>query len=274
MLRDIQVLIDEEPTNKIRIDAALQLSKKWEKVHIIGVHALKTPEVIFYGTPYDVMGYFPQEIIELKRAEADNQAKRLKNNFEDLFSLHSKTCEWRQQEGRVNDILSFNARFTDLTIISQPSDNLVNEREFSDSLIMEHGLSILAVPEEKIPDNMTDNILIAWNGSPESARAVKNALPLLEVSQKVVLLSVGKLERNAISAKEMQEHLLRHDINCIQRHEEGSSPENTILSVAHNENIGLIIAGAWGHSRIREIVFGGVTKRLFTNQKIPVFLSH
>ncbi len=274
MIQDIQVLIDDTPANKTRMDAALQLSTKWEKVHIIGVHPLQTPEVIFYGAPYDVMGYFPQEIIDQKRTEADTQAKDLKLNFENLVAKNKTTCEWRQLEGRENDILSFHARFTDLTIISQTTSDIVNEREFSDSLIMAHSLPILAVPEEDIPDDITGNILIAWNGSPESARAVKNAMPLLKVAQKVILLTVGELDTNSISSKDMQAHLLRHKINCTLRTEEGSSPEDTILSVAANENIGLIIAGAWGHSRIREIVFGGVTKSLFTNQKIPVFLSH
>ncbi|WP_020594032.1 universal stress protein [Kiloniella laminariae] len=274
MLRDIQIQIDNHPENVTRMMTALQLAAKQDSVHLIGVHALKTPEAILYGAPHGITGYFPEEVIQTQRENIQNQANELRKVFEEQAEKAGISHEWRQLEGREVDIVAFHARFTDLTIISQSKGNFADELEFSGSLLMENGLPILAVPHKKIPDDIAGNILIAWNGSPEAARAVKGALPLLKIARKVVLLSVGETEEDSISQNDIANHLSRHGIICKRRTEQSPFPEDIIMGVTQSEDIGLIVAGAWGHSRIREMIFGGVTKSLFANQQIPVLLSH
>ncbi|OUS15793.1 hypothetical protein A9Q97_02755 [Rhodospirillales bacterium 47_12_T64] len=274
MLRDIQVQIDNTQANKARLAAALQISEKLDGTHIIGVHALKTPEAILHGAPHGVTGYFPEEVIASQRKNIKNQAVELKESFSSKASAIGATSEWRQSEGREVDIVAFHARFTDLTIISQIKGKFADELEFSGSLLMENSLPILAVPEKKIPEDMTKNILIAWDGSTEASRAVKGAMPLLKMASKVILLSVGLPEEGNIPQDDIAAHLQRHGINCKKLVKDSPFPEDIILSTSKKENVGLIVAGAWGHSRIREMIFGGVTKSLFSNQEIPVLLSH
>ena len=274
MLRDIQVQIDNTAANKTRLAAALQLSQKFDGTHLLGVHALRTPEAILNGVPHGVTGYFPDEIIEQQTKNIKGQALTLRKAFEKEAGAIGATNEWRELEGREIDIVAFHARFSDLTIISQVRGKFAEELEFSGSLLMEGNLSILAVPEKKISENMTDTILVAWDGSAEASRAVKGSLPLLKVAQKVILLSVGIPEEGNIPQCDIADHLLRHGIETDKRIVDDPFPEDVILNTAKTENVGLIVAGAWGHSRIREMIFGGVTKSLFSNQKIPVLMSH
>ena len=274
MLRDIQVQIDSTLASKTRLEAAIQLSSKLDGTHVMGVHALKTPEAILHGAPHGVIGYFPEEVIENQRENIKKQALELKNYFETNLSKIDTSHEWRQLEGREVDIIAFHARFTDLTIISQVKGRFADELEFSGSLLMESSLPILAIPEKKIPEDMTKNILIAWDGSAEASRAVQGAMPFLKMAKKVILLSVGLPDEGNIPQEDIAAHLQRHDVSCNKRVVDSPFPEDVIMSTAKEENVGLIIAGAWGHSRIREMIFGGVTKSLFSNQKIPVLLSH
>ncbi|MEH6632742.1 MAG: universal stress protein [Halopseudomonas aestusnigri] len=274
MLKDIQVQIDNTPASKTRLNAALQLSNKLDGTHIMGVHALKTPEAILHGAPHGVIGYFPEEVIENQREAIKNQALQLKNSFTNEVSKIGATHEWRQHEGSEVDIIAFHARFTDLTVISQVKGRFADELEFSGSLLMESSLPILAVPENKIPDDMTKNILIAWDGSAEASRAVHGAMPLLNMAKKVIILSVGLPDEGNIPQEDIEAHLQRHGITCVKQVVDSPFPEDVIMSKAKEESVGLIVAGAWGHSRIREMIFGGVTKSLFSNQKIPVLLSH
>ncbi|MFD2207811.1 universal stress protein [Kiloniella antarctica] len=274
MLRDIQVQIDSTLASKTRLEAALQLTRKLDGTHIMGVHALKTPEAILSGAPHGVVGYFPEEIIENQRELIKNQALELKEYFEANVSKIGSSHEWRQHEGREVDIVAFHARFTDLTIISQVKGRFADELEFSGSLLMESSLPILAVPETKIPEDMIENILIAWDGSAEASRAVQGAIPLLRMAKKIILLSVGLPDEGNIPQEDIAAHLLRHDVSCDRLVVDSPFPEDIIMATAKEQNVGLIVAGAWGHSRIREMIFGGVTKSLFSNQKIPVLLSH
>ncbi|WP_421780928.1 universal stress protein [Kiloniella litopenaei] len=274
MLKDIQVQIDNTEAGQTRLEAALQLSKKFSNAHLLGVHALRTPEAILHGAPHGVTGYFPEEIIEQQRTNIKEQAAALKKNFEEKAHSIGMNYEWREHEGREEDIIAFHARFTDLTIISQVKGKFADELEFAGSLLMESSLPILAVPNRKIPHDITKNILIAWDGSAEASRAVRGALPLLKMAQKVILLSVGLPEEGNISQDDISSHLKRHDIQSEKRVVESPFPEDVILKTAKEEEIGLIVAGAWGHSRIREMIFGGVTKSLFSNQEFPVLLSH
>ncbi|KLN60201.1 hypothetical protein WH96_13535 [Kiloniella spongiae] len=274
MLKDIQVQIDNTESGQTRLEAALQLSAKFDGAHLVGVHALRTPEAILHGAPHGVTGYFPEEIIEQQRNNIKEQAAALKKTFEEKALASGANYEWREHEGREVDIIAFHARFTDLTIISQVKGKFADELEFSGSLLMESSLPILAVPNRKLPKDITKNILIAWDGSAEASRAVRGALPLLEAADKVILLSVGLPEEGNISQDDISMHLRRHGVELEARVVESAFPEDIILKTAKEEDIGLIVAGAWGHSRIREMIFGGVTKSLFSNQEFPVLLSH
>ena len=274
MLRDIQVQLDNTEAGQTRLEAALQLSTKFDGAHILGVHALRTPEAILHGSPHGVTGYFPEEIIEQQRNNIKEQAAAVQKNFKEKAEAVQVSYEWREHEGREVDIVAFHARFTDLTIISQVKGKFADELEFAGSLLMESSLPILAVPNRKIPKDITKNILIAWDGSAEASRAVRGALPLLKAAEKVILLSVGLPEEGNISQDDISTHLKRHGIQPENRVIESAFPEDVILKTGKEEEIGLIVAGAWGHSRIREMIFGGVTKSLFSNQEFPVLLSH
>lgn len=274
MLKDIQVYIDDTEACENRLTAALQLAACTGDAHIMAVHPIIDRESLLYAAPHGISGYFPEEVLEQQRRALMDRAARLKDHFEARLTREGALGEWRQAKGAPVDIVSFHARFTDLTIVSQVEDRFADELDFSGSLLLESGLPILAVPENKLPDNMCEDILVAWNGSVESARAVNGALPLLKHAKRVTILSAGNFDKKSIPQSDIAAHLARHGVACTTLCEGDGNSDQIIMNRAQAEGFGMIVAGAWGHHRIREMIFGGVTRTLLSNQQIPVLMSH
>jgi nucleotide-binding universal stress UspA family protein len=121
-----------------------------------------------------------------------------------------------------------------------------------------------------------NKLLVAWNGSREAARAVADAMPLLERADEVKVLSAKPLDIGDLSGADIALHLARHDVNT-----EASSSANKdidigdlLLNEAAQEGADLLVMGAYGHSRFRETVLGGATRHVLKNMTVPVLMSH
>jgi nucleotide-binding universal stress UspA family protein len=125
-----------------------------------------------------------------------------------------------------------------------------------------------------------ETVLVAWNASREAARAVNDALPLLQQARAVTVLAVNPLGGIAgdgdVPAADIALHLARHGVKAEAAHTVAPDiPEgDAILDYAADIGADLVVAGGYGHSRMREFVFGGVTRSLLTEMTVPVFLSH
>ncbi|MCB2092070.1 MAG: universal stress protein, partial [Alphaproteobacteria bacterium] len=133
----------------------------------------------------------------------------------------------------------------------------------------------LAVPRDRREKSFAQNIFIAWNGSKESIHAVHAALPFLKLAKNVTVLSVCEENKDEIKTADICKNLARHDVNVsgmtIPLH---VNPGAKLLEVCQEKRADLIVSGAWAHSRLTELIYGGVTKTLFNNQQIPVFFAH
>ncbi|SMC63606.1 Nucleotide-binding universal stress protein, UspA family [Fulvimarina manganoxydans] len=188
----------------------------------------------------------------------------------------------RRVDGVALDFIEATARLaraTDLFAIAQPGKNDVMMTPVLEGVLFNAGSAALIVPKEAAELGELETVLIAWRDTPECARAIAAALPLLQRASQVVLVSIAENgsdeERHREPAADTARHLARHGVNVEVRHvPRWKHPAEGILDQAQIVGAGLIVLGAYGHSRLREMILGGVTRELLETSRLPLFMVH
>jgi nucleotide-binding universal stress UspA family protein len=212
----------------------------------------------------------------------DDQESKARKVFDAAIAQNSATTSWRSIIGGLSYELASQARYSDLLILGQPDPSEVISLNdgVADEIILSAGRPCLLVPYHSGTFSVGESPLIAWDGSAEASRAIHDALPLLTRAGKATILiiepegldtSFGDLPGTMIS-----EHLAHHGINVKLEVSRGSSQStgDTIMTYADAYGHDLIVMGAYGHSRMREIVLGGATRTMMKEMKVPVLMSH
>ncbi|SDS52795.1 universal stress protein [Bradyrhizobium canariense] len=171
------------------------------------------------------------------------------------------------------------ARLYDLTIVLQPDYSRPGfDDRVPQEVLFDSGGPMLMVPYiHKGPLNAR-NIGIAWDGSRLAARALRDAMPFLTEAATVTVIAVNENRDVAVDAglAELAVQLTRRGIHIrIERLEaDGPNIHDAILSTAADNDIGLLVMGGYGHSRLKERVLGGVTKGVFESMTVPTLMSH
>lgn len=169
------------------------------------------------------------------------------------------------------------SRLYDLTIVAQPEDDIETyDNTVPQEILFEAGGPVLFVPYTFGGQLKVRNIGIAWDGSRLAARAVRDAMPFLKKAESISLITVNDTVHPETSAQSMQAHLVRHglpvSVNRIFAAPIDIHP--TILSVAADASLDLIVMGGYGHSRLKERILGGVTRSMLTSMTVPTLMSH
>jgi nucleotide-binding universal stress UspA family protein len=191
--------------------------------------------------------------------------------------------EWRSINSEAHDpsaVVLDHGRACDLIVASQTDPTWEGSRhlDFPERLAIESGRPVLVVPASGRFPGMPQRIMIAWNNRREAARAVFDALPLLQAGEAVTLLTVddAKGRTGALPDTEIAACLARHGIRLTASRvaaEEWTVGEEIRVRAA-DMRADLVVMGAYGHSRFREYAFGGVTRHMSGNMTIPILLSH
>jgi nucleotide-binding universal stress UspA family protein len=276
VIKDILVHADNSDTFEKRLRYALELGRK-NNAHIAALYVMpKYPIPAYVGVPMDPVTF--QEIRDNERQMAET-AKKL---FESITENQDCNVEWRVEEGDPTHHLNIHGRYFDLVVLGQPDPkwNTDSFTEITDDLVISLGRPCLVVPYIGAAAITPKRILVAWNGSHSSARAINDAMPLLEAADFVEVMSISSdkssFDEGLTSSADMCLHLARHGVNAEAK---GTlftdiSEGNLILSHACDIGADLLVMGAYGHSRFRELVLGGMTRHLLRNMTIPVLMSH
>ena len=217
------------------------------------------------------------------RQSIDESLGRLRSALDDAQREHGLEVELRCLDGVASTLVPQHARFADLCILSQDtsSDATATGYTFSEQLLFVTGRPVVFVPARGTFETLGRHILVAWNSSRASARAVNDALPLIERADTVTLLAVNPTEfaerYGALPPERMVDHLKRHGVSVegIWRNNIPSgSIADAVLAEAHKVNADLIVAGAFGHPRLWERLMGGVTRDLLGRMSVPVMMSY
>jgi nucleotide-binding universal stress UspA family protein len=280
-LKDILVHLDVTARSSTRLAVAARLAAR-HGAHLTGLHVIDIPSAnYFYGSAMPFVPANPEEIIERMRADANAAAAPVEAAFRDCLRRDGLQGEWRLIEGEPAATTALHARYADLCVVGQPNSS---EPQDSDAItvtaVMTSGRPVLAIPFAGDFPTIGARVLIAWNASREAARAVNDALPLLAGAEQVTVLAInpqrGLGGHGDVPAADIALHLARHGVKAEAAHtvSRDVADGEVLLSYAADVGADLIVAGAYGHSRARELVFGGVTRTLIAEMTAPVLLSH
>ena len=277
-ITSVLVHVDDSKHIERRVAVAIDLAAT-HKAHLAAIYAMPDP-LIF---PYAAGEFVSPEIIESRLKLAREFAASAKSRFEKQIERSGLNAEWREAEGYPADVVSLNAKYADIAIVGQPDpDDLQGYPNpgLPAEVALNAGRPILAVPYIGALQEIGRNVLVAWNGSREATRAVNDALPILERAEKVTVLAVNPQKSDSdhgdIPSADIALHLARHGVKAEASQTVSGEMEvgDVILSRLSDLGADLAVMGAYGHSRMRELLMGGVTRELLKHMTVPVLLSH
>jgi nucleotide-binding universal stress UspA family protein len=272
--RAILVHAEADPAAEPRLKLAAQLANDFEAV-LIGA-AAETFDPAGFGSSYaNVSG----DLVEAEAKAVREDLEMAERRFRAVAEQVRAGAEWRSYPDLPAEMLARQSRAADL-IVAGPRRNEplgFHNRADPGDLIMKAGRPVLIAPLAM--DTLdASSIVVAWKDTRESRRAVSDALPFLERARQVLIVEVCE-DKDEVSARirvqDVADHLGRHGIKAstaVRAH--GGGVAEAILDAAKMQDAGLIVAGGYGHARMREWIFGGVTRDLLNQNKRAVLLSH
>ena len=210
--------------------------------------------------------------------EIEERAHFYFDKLAEEYDVETKWLTINKSNTFFNDILC-----TDLIIADQPDLSLKSfngDQSFLNNLIVQTKRPVLMVPKGSEASHIGKNIVVGWNASAESMRAIQDAIPFLTSAEKVLCLQViaGEAtdESHPKSFYEVQHYLNQQDIkhHFFIDHNENEDIPQRFLERANTFETDLLVIGGYGHSRWRELVMGGMTKYLIKHSNLPILFSH
>ncbi|MDF2447007.1 MAG: universal stress protein [Moraxellaceae bacterium] len=274
--RNMIVCLDDSAHSAKRLQFALELARR-NGAHLTGLHLSYMPQ-----TPYLAYDGVEPLFIRLE-AELDKRQSAAREGFEAAASAAGVSTGWLAARSVDMEAIIAFARVSDLIIAGQPdpADTATYIGEgFPGRFLLGVARPVLFTPFANPLKASFDSIIVAWNGSREATRALRDAMPLLHAAARVTVLTVRAenwLGAGAVPLPDIAAYLERHGIvaDVLENitHEDAGE---WLLARAENMDMpaDLIVAGGYGHSRLSELVLGGVTRTLLHEMNVPVLLSH
>jgi nucleotide-binding universal stress UspA family protein len=249
-----------------------------ERLHadVIGIAGCQPVQLAYADT------YFSGDVVVADRAEIEKELQQTEANFRAVFATRGVKVEWRSTicYQPLADFIAHQARAADLVItgpdIGGSTFDSTRRVSIAD-LVMQAGRPVLIVPQNRKKMDL-DHIVVGWKGSRESRRVIVDALPLMKLAGKVTVLEIVPevdLPRAKDNLADVINWIKRHGISASFEAVAAKGDDSSRLSeLAHERGADLIVAGAYGHSRVREWVLGGVTNDFLLNPDRCVLVSH
>lgn len=277
--RDIFVVLDDTAECEERVNVAVRLAERHE-AHLMGLMVVEQFRVPAYAEPH-----LPPQVTEQRQRMEDEARARVRKKFEQRASAAGVPCEWYTVDGDPVGAVTTFSRYADVAVIGQDNPDrggFGTSSDLAEHVVLASGRPVLAVPYLGKYPRVGQRVMIAWEAGREAARAVADALPILRAAEHAVVLSANPESGPAsgrhgdIPGADIARHLARHGVNVeVQRVETGRiSVADMLLNRVADESIDLLVMGAYGHARMREIWLGGVTRDLLRHMTVPVFMSH
>ena len=274
-IKDILSVVDlagDQPASKY----ALELGLRYD-AHVTGLSIAFEPVVpAFAAAP------MPVDYLQIAHEQAVGAAKAAQADFEELARRAGGRSESRMTElltGGPLDGVIHHFRTTDLVVMGQTNpDNPEPMRELLiETVLFESGVPVLLVPYIGVKTVEPENVLVGWDGSVTATRAIHAALPILARAKKITVLVIEKKARAGVQpGADLATYLARHGLNVtldvITNPQTGIG--DTVLNYVADNGNDMIVMGGYGHSRMREFLFGGATREILEAMTVPVLMAH
>ena len=284
----ILAVLEGTDTSDSALSAALSLGKRFSaRVDVLHVEADAGAAVPIVGE--GMSGAAVEQILASLQEQAAARSKAARELFDSRAAQAKLTVvkpdaaiapgkhevSYRHVVGREDEMIVRYGRLVDVIVTARPEDGGDAETSVAfDAALFDSGRPVLLTPSEPV-SSIGETVAVAWNRSRESARAISGAMPILRKAQKVIILT-GREDDDGPEPSELAHYLAGHAIepkNWAFTPGPGSIGDS-LLAEAQKAGADLLVMGAYGHSRLRELVLGGATRGVLSRGAIPVLLVH
>lgn len=274
-LGEIVIFIDGQSDTKNILEFAGAIAQE-HAARLIGVFV--QPEAPVSTAETFARGKGIGEVVQTHESKLEQIESGYRAAFENVVHRHGLQSEWRSLLHFSSEV-GVHAYYADLVVIGrpEPAAETASPPGLAESLVLSSGRPILLYPPHGTVSQIR-RVLVAWNATRESVRAVADAMPLLARAQAVEVV-VADAQRHSLHGQEpgadIARHLARHGAHVEVRRlsSEGQDVGRLLLSQTATFRADLIVMGAYGHSQVREWMFGGVTRTVLYEAIIPVLMS-
>ncbi len=276
MLKDVVVNLSGRTPRDFAAEYAISIAATFG-AHITGISFVYEP-VIPDGT---LGGGVPADLIELQREENSKTANEAVSRFDAGVKKAGISAETRVLDatfgGAATRFAQIARRF-DLAVVGQAQrEGGAGDELMIEGALFESGRPIVVVPYIQRRGLTLERVLACWDGSRTAARAIGDAMPLLERAKAVDIVIVTEERKSEeMTGTNMCAHLARHGVAAsVKRVTKGDiAIEDVLLSYAADSGADFMVMGGYGHSRLREFILGGVTRGILASMTVPVLMSH
>ncbi|MBC2886649.1 universal stress protein [Ochrobactrum sp. CM-21-5] len=268
-----------EPELKRVMSAVRLLMQTVPDIHVIGLYAIPSP--IVYADPN---GFIDPGMFELHDKQHKEQSERLKSLFEEEMRRQGANYEFRvtrSETGTAADGVLTSCLGAELLVAGQPDpDDPATNDETADTIVFNSSCPVLLVPYAPVlPIVSLNRIVVAFNGKREAARAAFDAMPLMKHANRTEVVWVDppeiEGEDEALASSDLAEALSRQgiEVDIVPLASHGRHAQDALREHIIAEHADLLVMGAYSHSRLRELVFGGVTRAMLSDLPILTLFS-
>lgn len=276
--KTILVHADDNPHCKQRLDVAIRFALDFG-AKLVGIYLVPTAEL----TPF-VAALLPADVVARRLRETGEAQARAETLFRQATAAAGLTAiDWRAPSGKPVIAAVAHARCADLAVIGQPDPDqpdFVFVEELAQTVALSAGRPTLIMPYVAPVTSLGQSVLVAWDGGREASRAVGDALPILTRARHVTVMVIHPETEDRIAdapaIARLADYLHSHGIDARVNHSNVTdiSIGEWLLSRTADLGIDLIVMGAYAHTRLRELILGGVTRTMLRSMTVPVLMSH
>jgi nucleotide-binding universal stress UspA family protein len=273
--KTLLVHVDNGKRSAVRLDIACRLAKLSD-AHLIGLHALTVVKLPSYAMVEG--GVQVREFHERMLSESAVAAEAMFKQA--VKATGVEKVEWRKSRRDAVESVPVHGRYADVIVIGQPNETDASgvEPDFAERLLLAAGRPALVIPYAGDFPTVGTRVLVAWNASREATRALTDAIPILREAKQVDVIAFNPKDapHGEVPGADIGLYLARHGIkvNVSQQTAEDVDVGNQLLSRAADLDSDLVVMGAYGHSRMKELILGGATRTVLNSMTVPVLMSH
>ena len=274
-IRNILVAYNGTETAERAVRLAAVIAARRD-AHLTAIHAHTIP-----ATHVQMEFYLPAASLDVMEAHAKESEEEVRESFAKLIGELSPDLrsDFLTIRGFPNDVLSEYARVYDLIVIGQPSTEGGHQyyEPHPDAIALQGGRPVLVAPRGFDQMHLSRDAVVAWDGKRAASRALSDAMDILEDEDKVTVVHVGRDDKAVrMPGRDVMTYLSRHGIHAdLSVQAPGDvSVSDILLNVCADTGAGLLVMGAYEHSRFSELVLGGVTREVVERAHVPVLMSH
>lgn len=272
----VMVSLALDQPNEARLEAACRIAERFD-AGVVGIAAAQFSPPLYFTS-----GEQAQNLIDEGRAAVKNRMAELEAQFRGTAKNRAKSVEWRSALDFPARYMLQQARCADIIVSGGHSDVFSDPfvRTGPKDLVMQAGRPLLVVPDT-VTGLDPSSMLVAWKDTAEARRAIADALPLLRKAKDVTVAEIVEGDDSRPEAlsrvRDVVAWLSRHGIaarELVPEKNGGGDAPAQLERIAADVDAGVIVAGAYGHSRLRELILGGMTRHLLAQTARCVLLSH